>query len=240
MQRIIVMAGDSLGGAALEQCWEGCTRLATDLGENILLATIDEQLLPVSELVFGPGMVSHGEIVRPLAPSGAGMSSAPFVWREDGRPDWGAMWTDYCELALHGGPPHRGEESALLVSDAPAAAPCGGQGMVEEIARGIYETTRLHSRTAGSGWLAVGCESPRMAAWLCAAIILENVDARADGCDLLVPARPDYRLENEVKSVITVVAKTHHYWQQHVLPAAACSVDRGAWRAARARHAHAP
>jgi hypothetical protein len=23
-------------------------------------------------------------------------------------------------------------------------------------------------------------------------------------------------LKNEVKSVITVLAKTHHYWQQHV------------------------
>ena len=69
---------------------------------------------------------------------------------------------------------------------------------------------------AGFGWLAVSCESPRMAAWLCATIILENVDARCDEERLLVPADPSFALMDEVKSVITVVAKTHHYWSAHV------------------------
>jgi hypothetical protein len=32
---------------------------------------------------------------------------------------------------------------------------------------------------------------------------------------LLVPAGPGYRLQDQVKSIITVVAKTHHYWQEH-------------------------
>ena len=32
---------------------------------------------------------------------------------------------------------------------------------------------------------------------------------------LLIPASAGYRLEDEVKSVITVVAKTHHYWLAH-------------------------
>jgi Ni2+-binding GTPase involved in maturation of urease and hydrogenase len=54
-----------------------------------------------------------------------------------------------------------------------------------------------------------------MAEWLRAAIVLENVAARADGCRLLLPAGPRYRLADEVKSVITVVAKTHHYWSAH-------------------------
>lgn len=39
------------------------------------------------------------------ATSPARMSSAPFVWRQDGRPDWRAMWSDFCGLALFGGPP---------------------------------------------------------------------------------------------------------------------------------------
>jgi hypothetical protein len=43
----------------------------------------------------------------PVGPAPA-MSSAPFAWRPDGRPDWGRMWTTFCELALHGGPPHWG------------------------------------------------------------------------------------------------------------------------------------
>jgi hypothetical protein len=55
-----------------------------------------------------------------------------------------------------------------------------------------------------------------MAAWMCAAIILENVDARCDEERLYVPAAPGYDLKNEVKSVITVVAKVHHYWTAHI------------------------
>jgi sirohydrochlorin cobaltochelatase len=63
-----------------------------------------------------------------------------------------------------------------------------------------------------------------MAAWLCAAIILENVDARCEEERLLLPAGADFELADQVKSVITVLAKTHHYWQAHVVgsgPAAA-------------------
>ena len=51
---------------------------------------------------------------------------------------------------------------------------------------------------------------------MCAAIILENVHARVDEDRLLLPAGPNYVLKDEVKSIITVVAKTHHYWQAHV------------------------
>ena len=51
---------------------------------------------------------------------------------------------------------------------------------------------------------------------MCAAIILENIDARMDDDRLLLPAGPGYTLRDEVKSIITVVAKTHHYWQAHV------------------------
>ena len=49
-----------------------------------------------------------------------------------------------------------------------------------------------------------------------AAIALENVEARVDEDRLLLPAGPHYRLKDEVKSIITVVAKTHHYWQAHL------------------------
>ena len=55
-----------------------------------------------------------------------------------------------------------------------------------------------------------------MAAWLCATIILENVDARVEGTRLLVPAGPAFTLEDQVKSVVTLVAKTHHYWREHL------------------------
>ena len=97
---------------------------------------------------------------------------------------------------------------------------------IAEIRRGIYETTGLESDEARDGLLPVRCESRKMAAWLSATIILENVDARRDGDLRYVPAREDYALKNEVKSVITVVAKAHHYWQTHVTQQAveACGV----------------
>jgi hypothetical protein len=55
-----------------------------------------------------------------------------------------------------------------------------------------------------------------MAAWMCAAIILENVDARCEDEILYVPASSDFELKDQVKSVITVVAKVNHYWQAHL------------------------
>jgi hypothetical protein len=142
------------------------------------------------------------------------MSSAPFVWTEDGRPDWGTMWTSFCELALYGGPPHRGPDNPLRAPAGPAAN--SEQTMLAEMRRGIWETTRLYAEPAEPGWIAVTCDSPTMAAWMCAAIILENVDARLEEDRLLLPAGPGYQLKDEVKSIITVVAKTHHYWQAHV------------------------
>ena len=146
------------------------------------------------------------------------MSAAPFVWRDDGRPDWGSMWTSFCELALFGGPPHRGPESPL---HAPSDAVVHSDTeMLAEMRRGIWETTGLYAESPEPGRLSVTCDSPTMAAWMCAAIILENVDARMEDDRLLLPAGPGYALKDEVKSIITVVAKTHHYWQAHVTGAA--------------------
>jgi sirohydrochlorin cobaltochelatase len=142
------------------------------------------------------------------------MAAAPFRWRDDGRPDWGSMWTSFCELALFGGPPHRGPESPLL---APTGSATNSDAeMLAEMRRGIWETTALYAESTERGRISVACDSPTMAAWMCAAIILENVDARMEDDRLLLPAGPGYTLKNEVKSIITVVAKTHHYWQAHV------------------------
>jgi hypothetical protein len=57
-----------------------------------------------------------------------------------------------------------------------------------------------------------------MAGWLLRAIVMENVAARAEGHALDLPAAPDYRLEKEIKNVITVLAKTCHYWMGHIWP----------------------
>ena len=144
------------------------------------------------------------------------MAAAPFVWRQDGRPDWRSMWTSFCELALFGGPPHRGAEQALRGSEAASAHAASDPETVAEIHRGIRETTGLDSETVAPGWIAITCESRAMAEWLGAAIAPENVEVRVEDDRVLLPAGPGFRLEDEVKSIITVVAKTHHYWQAHV------------------------
>ena len=60
------------------------------------------------------------------------------------------------------------------------------------------------------------CGTAGMAAWLLRAITIENVAVRADGAFLELPAGPDYRLLKEIRNVITVIAKTTHYWVGHM------------------------
>jgi sirohydrochlorin cobaltochelatase len=217
LARVVLVCPVDVPCTILDDWREECRGLAGFLGGPVELCRLD-----------GPEGRSHGvdaalrelsahrrEIIAPEpAVTAAPMGSAPFVWRSDGRPDWRAMWTSFCELALFGGPPHRGPESTLRA--ATGAEPAGeGIDPVQEIRRGIWETTGLYAEPWDSGWLAVTCESPRMAAWLCATIILENVEARCDEERLLVPAHPSFSLTDQVKSVITVVAKTYHYWSAH-------------------------
>ncbi len=163
-----------------------------------------------------------------MADDAAPMTAAPFVWRPDGRPDWRTMWESFCDLALHGGPPHRGPADALRAPLASEGAAATAPDMIAEIRRGVWETTGLFGEPTASGWIAVTCHSAEMAAWLAGAIVLENVEARAEDDRLLLPAGPGYRLDNEVKSLITVVAKTHHYWDAHLAadPAAPAMVTR--------------
>jgi sirohydrochlorin cobaltochelatase len=89
----------------------------------------------------------------------------------------------------------------------PAATGDRDREMLAEMRRGIWQTTGLYAEPAEPGWLAVTCDSP------------ENIAARAEEDRLLLPAGPGYRLTDEVKSIITVVAKTHHDWQAHVMGA---------------------
>jgi hypothetical protein len=218
--RIMLVVDAALPTSAQEACAALAGALAEQAAMPVTVATVPievlDRLRPAVEQ-------AEGARTREIAPppgagSGGAMSAAPFVWRDDGRPDWGAMWTTFCELALYGGPPQRGPASRLRGPATPGAgaAPAIADEMLAELRRGIWETTRLYAEAAGPGWLAVTCDSPTMAAWLCATIILENVDARLDEDRLLLPAGPGYRLDDEVKSIITVLAKTHHYWQEHL------------------------
>ena len=216
------MAGRLLGvvdAAATPDVQQACAELAARLAEKagmpVSVATVPVSRLDALNDTLRRDAEARRREYAPAAPPdpAAPMAAAEFVWKDDGRPDWGSMWTSFCELALYGGPPHRGPESALRAPDAHTRS---DDDMLAEMRRGIWETTGLYAEPAAPGWLAITCDSPTMAAWLCAAIILENVDARVDDDRLLLPAGPDYTLKDEVKSIITVVAKTHHYWQAHV------------------------
>ena len=212
--RLLLVVDAAASPEVQQACADAAARLAEKAGLPVSVAAV-----PVARLDTLNDTLRRDDEARrrEYAPARAAdratpMAAAPFIWKDDGRPDWASMWTSFCELALYGGPPHRGPESALR---APNGAARSDGDMLAEMRRGIWETTGLYAEPAAPGWLAVTCDSPTMAAWLCAAIILENVDARVEEDRLLLPAGPGYTLTDEVKSIITVVAKTHHYWQAH-------------------------
>lgn len=177
-----------------------------------------------------------GDVVQgadALGAAGYVMASAAFVYHADGRPDWSSMWQTFCELALFGGPSHRDADHALRGETQPpeprVVEPISAPDAIAEIVRGIAETTGLHAEPTEAGWLSVRCENERMAAWMAATIILEHVEARSAENLLYLPAQPSFAIDDEVKSIITVTAKAHHYWTAgHVPPRPTPPRDRGA------------
>ena len=145
------------------------------------------------------------------------MRSAGLKYASDGRVAWNEIWGSFCDLALAGGPPHKGK---LLEPASPAeieAAPDRYREVVAETCRGVELTTAMPCEPApDNGWLRVECYSEAMAGWLVRAITVENVSVRSAGVFLELPASPHFRLEKEIKNVITVIAKTCHYWLEHM------------------------
>ena len=152
-----------------------------------------------------------------LSVSAAPMGSATMQYDEQGEVAWDEMWTGFCELALAGGAPHRGTLLEPVHEEAIAAKPDEYARVVAEIERGLTKVTSLPTvRSSVPGWVGLGCTDQEMAIWLLRAIVVENVTVRREDNVLWFPAGPDFRLEREIKNVITVVAKTVHYWQDHI------------------------
>ena len=152
------------------------------------------------------------EDVQPLP-----MGSAGVRYGADGKIAWDQMWGSFCDLAMAGGPPHKG----MLLEPAPAAEidsdPEAYAVAVGEICRGISMVTDLSPiASPNPGWIQMTCATAGMAAWLLRAITIENVAVRADGATLELPAGPGYRPLKEIRNVITVIAKTTHYWVGHM------------------------
>ena len=148
--------------------------------------------------------------------SPAPMDAAELALGPDGTVAWERTWQGYCELALAGGPPHRGALLEPARREDVLAEPARYAEVVRELGRGIRAVTGLDVVVGGPpGWIGVVCASEEMAIWLMRAIVVENVMARREGTTLYLPAGPGFTLSGEIKNVVTVVAKTHHYWVQH-------------------------
>jgi hypothetical protein len=145
------------------------------------------------------------------------MGSAGLKYARDGKVAWNDIWQSFCDLAMAGGPPHKG---MLLQAGQPSeihAHPHRYAEVVEEICRGVMMAAYLEAAPSPDpGWIQVTCLSEGMAGWLLRAIVMENVAARLDGVALDLPAAPNFRLEKEIKNVVTVIAKTSHYWLEHM------------------------
>jgi hypothetical protein len=127
------------------------------------------------------------------------------------------MWGSFCDLAMAGGPPHKGRLLEPARPEEIDADRAGYAAVVAEICRGIGMVTDLAAvESLTAGWIRMECSTAGMAAWLLRAITIENVAVRADGACLELPAGPEYRLLKEIRNVITVIAKTTHYWVGHM------------------------
>jgi sirohydrochlorin cobaltochelatase len=145
------------------------------------------------------------------------MRSAGLRFDGDGRVAWDEIWGSFCDLAVAGGPPHKGH---LLQPGTPvdiSAALARHAEVVQEICRGVRMVADLEGAAApDAGWVRFRSFNDAMAAWLLRAITTENVAVRVTGNAVDLPAAPSFRLEKEIKNVITVMAKTCHYWVGHM------------------------
>ena len=150
-----------------------------------------------------------------ISPQSMGSATIPSI--EFGKVPWGEIWTSFCDLAMAGGPPHRGRLlEAVTAEDVKENLPAY-EKVLAEIIRGIEMVTGL--KTVWSevlGWVGIQCDDEHMAAWLMRAIIVENVMVRREGAFLYLPAGPQFTIKREIKNVITSVAKTVHYWRAHL------------------------
>ncbi len=144
------------------------------------------------------------------------MKSAGLTFGTDGTVAWDRIWGSFCDLAMAGGPPHKGRllrPAGHLEIDAHTRL---YTQVTDEICRGVTLATGLTASRSAPGWVRVHCHDEGMAGWLHRAIIMENVSARRSGAWLDLPAGPQFRLDKEIRNVVTVIAKTAHYWLQHM------------------------
>jgi len=180
--------------------------LDSSLGE--LLADLDRRI----DSMLPSEYQGRTDDVKPTS-----MGSASLKMDSMGKVAWDEIWTSFCDLAMAGGPPHRGKLLEAISAEVAEFKPDAYQQVVQEIQRGITMVTGLKTaESAAKGWVGVECDDDLMASWLLRAIIVENIMVRREKNILFVPAGPDFSIQREIKNVITSVAKTVHYWRAHL------------------------
>src|SRR5437588_8612868 len=196
-----------VGGHVAEVNWRNIDVYAPSIGHRHYAGTSQQASRDIL-----PPQYRHGKVV-----SAAPMGSAPMRYTDDGRVAWDEMWTGYCDLALAGGPPHRDSLLEPVTPDEVKADQDAYERVVAEVERGLRLVTALPTvRSEKAGWVGLQCEDEEMALWLLRAIVVENICVRRERSVLFLPCGPGFRLEKEIKNVITVVAKTYHYWTEHL------------------------
>ena len=154
------------------------------------------------------------------------MGAAGLRFDGDGRVAWDEIWGSFCDLAMAGGPPHKGRLLQPGTRAGIDAAPERYVEVVQEICRGVQLAADLQAAAApDAGWVRVRCLTDAMAGWLLRAITMENVAVRGGARTIDLPAAPGYRLDKEIKNVVTVIAKTSHYWGGHIARAQKNQID---------------
>jgi hypothetical protein len=179
------------------------------------MGNANHEELPVLELriktILPPEYQETYQDVQPVS-----MGSAGLKYGKEGKVVWDEIWEDFCDLAMAGGPPHKGTLLQPGTVEEIDANPDGYREAVAEICRGVRMVSGLETEaSAVKGWVRVDCESQTSAEWLVRAITMENVSVRCRGAMIKLPAGPHYRIEKEIKNVITAIAKTSHYWFDH-------------------------
>src|SRR5436305_8022888 len=73
----------------------------------------------------------------------APMGAAPLRYDAEGKVAWNELWTDFCDLALAGGPPHRGTLLEPATPETVRAEPEAYARVLAELTRGLRLVTGL-------------------------------------------------------------------------------------------------
>jgi len=134
----------------------GPSRYTGQIMNELDLLALDEKLRIVLPLEYQ----DNYEDVQPVS-----MGSAGLKYDVAGRVAWGEIWGSFCDLAMAGGPPHKGKLLEPATAAEIEAEPGRYNAVLGEICRGIRLVTELVAvePSSNAGWVRVICPTRVMA-----------------------------------------------------------------------------